>query len=114
MDVKRGDIFLITLEPVKGSEQGSTRPCLIIQNNISNKYSPTTIVAPTTTKIFTKEYPTNVEIKAKESGLDFNSTILLNQIRTVDKSRIVRKLGELDTLLMKKVNLAIKAALDLD
>ena len=62
MQIKRGDVILVNLDPVVGSEQGKTRPALIVQNDIGNEYSPTTIVAPITSKIFSKQFPTNVEI----------------------------------------------------
>lgn len=112
--IQRGDIVLVNLNPVIGSEQGKIRPALIIQNNIGNETSPTTIVAPITSKIFTKEFPTNVEISPKESKLEKDSTILLNQIRTIDKSRILRKLSYIDGNLMEKVNLAIRVSLGLE
>ena len=114
MEIKRGEIVLVNFEPVKGSEQGGVRPSLIIQNDIFNKYSPTTIVAPITSKLFKKEYPTNVIIKKEESSLSLNSTILLNQIKTIDKSRIMKKISFLDNFTMNKVDRAIKASLDLD
>ncbi len=114
MDVRRGDVFLVNLDPTVGSEQGKTRPCLVIQNDDGNKFSPTTIIAPTTTKIFEKEYPTNVEVVAEESGLNFDSTVLLNQIRAIDKSRLMRRLCHLSPAIMRKVDLAIKASLGLD
>ena len=114
MKIKRGEIFLANLEPVVGSEQGRIRPVLIIQNNDSNEFSPITIVAPITAKIYTKEFPTNVEILPSESKLKNKSTILLNQIRTIDKSRLIKKVGSLDREIMKKVNLSIKISLDLE
>lgn len=114
MEIKRGDILLINFEPVKGSEQGRIRPALVIQNDILNKFSPLTIVAPLTSKIYEKEYPTNVFIKKEDSKLNDNSTVLLNQIRAVDKRRIIRKLCTLDNFLMNKVNLAIKICLAID
>ena len=114
MEVRCGDIFLVTLDPAVGSEQGRTRPALIIQNDLGNKFSPTTIIAPITSKVFEKEFPINVYISSKDSGLDHDSTILLNQIRAVDKLRLVRKLSKLDNLIMKKVNLAAKLSLGLD
>ena len=112
--IRRGDIVLVNLEPIKGREQGGIRPCLIIQNNIHNQYSPVVIIAAITSKKFTKEFPTNVVISKQESKLDKNSTILLNQIRTLDKRRIVKKLSCLDNEIMKKVNLALKISLELD
>lgn len=114
MKILRGDIVLVNLDPVVGSEQGKIRPALVVQNNIGNEYSPTTIVVPITSKIFTKEFPTNVRILPQEAGLDKESTILFNQIRKIDKARILRKLKSLSSETMKKVNLAIKASLDLE
>lgn len=114
VDLKRGDIVLVNLDPIKGSEQGGIRPCLIIQNDYGNMYSPLTIIAPLTSKEFTKEYPTNVFVIKKDSNLDKDSTILLNQIKTIDKSRIIKKLTKLDNIFMEKVDLAIKISLGLD
>ena len=111
--IKRGEIFLVNLEPIKGSEQGMIRPCLIIQNDTSNEYSPTTIIAPITSKLYSKEFPTNVQISRNDSGLDRDSTVLLNQIRTIDKSRIIKKLGLLLSSIMEEVDLAIKVSLGL-
>lgn len=113
LTIKRGDIVLVDLEPVKGSEQGKIRPALIIQNDISNQFSPTTIIAPITSKIYTKEYPTNVYVSKEESKLDKDSTIMLNQIRTIDKTRIIKKISSLNNYLMKKVELSIKISLSL-
>lgn len=114
VEVKRGEIFLVNLEPVKGSEQGGIRPCLIIQNDNGNKYSPVTIVASITSRVFEKEFPTNIFISKKDSGLSKDSTILLNQIKTVDKKRIIKKVGLLDIYLMNRVDRAIKVSLGLD
>ena len=110
---KRGDIVLANLEPVVGAEQGRIRPVLVLQNNVANEYSPTTIIAPITSKIYTKEYPTNVFLLRRDSSLDRDSTILLNQIRTVDKSRIIKRISSLDISLMNKVELALKVSLAL-
>lgn len=112
IDVLRGDIVLVDLQVGIGSEQGGIRPAVIIQNDVSNKYSPTTIVAPVTSKVFTKEYPTNVEL-GEDSGLSTKSTVFLNQIRTIDKSRIVKILGRLRDIDLRKVNSAIKVSLGL-
>lgn len=113
MLIKRGDIILADLEPIRRSEQGRIRPVLVIQNNISNKYSPVIIIAAITSKIFEKEYPTNVFLSKIDSGLDKDSTVLLNQIRTIDKSRMIRKISSLNYDLMRKVDLAIKISLGL-
>ena len=114
MQIKRGDIFLANLEPAKGSEQGGIRPVLIIQNDISNKHSPVTIISAITSKIFEKEYPTNVFVSKEDSKLDKDSTVLLNQIRTIDSSRLMKKIGLLDNFTMNQVDMAIKISLALD
>ena len=111
--VYRGDIFLANLDPVIGSEQGGRRPVLIVQNNISNMYSPVTIAASITSKIFSKDFPTNVFISKKDSGLGRDSTILLNQIRVIDKRRIIKKISSLDKDIMDQVDLALKVSLGL-
>ena len=88
LTIKRGDIYYAELNPVIGSEQGGTRPVLIISNDIGNKHSPTVIIAPITSRVHTK---------AKDfDGLDKNSIILFEQIRTIDKQRLREYLGTLD------------------
>ena len=114
MIIERGDIILIDLEPVKGSEQGKVRPCVVLQNNIANKYSPTTIVAAITSSISDKKYPTEVKISSNESGLPKESTILLNQIRTISvKDRVIKKVGKLNNLKTEEINQALKVSLEL-
>src|SRR3989344_7098874 len=93
--LRRGDIILVDLDPVIGSEQGNIRPALVIQNDTGNEYSPTTIVAPVTSKDYSRQFPTNVEIDKNNSPLKEKSTILFNQIRVVDKSRIIKVYGKL-------------------
>jgi len=114
MKIQRGDIVLVNLDPVIGSEQGKIRPAVIIQNDIGNEYSPTTIVAPITSKIFRKDFPTNAKLTSKDSGLKKDSTVLLNQIRTIDKIRIIKRVRKLNQEIMVKVNLAIIVSLNLD
>ena len=114
MILKKGDIFLVNLKPTKGSEQGGIRPCLIIQNNQGNLYSPLTIIVPITSKNFEKQYPTNVFISKESSKLKKDSTILLNQIRTIDKRRLIKKIGSLDIFTMSKVNMALKISLGIE
>ena len=113
VEIKRGEIVLANLEPVKGSEQGGKRPCLIIQNDSGNEHSPLTIIAPITSKEFTKEFSTNVFITKEDSRLNRDSTILLNQIKTIDKSRIINKISSLNNFIMSKVDLALKISLGL-
>lgn len=111
--IKRGDLVLVDLEPIVGSEQGKVRPAVVIQNDIGNEYSPTTIIAPITSKVFSKEFSTNVELFKEDSRLEKDSTILLNQIRTIDKLRIIKKMGSLSNGVMNRVDLAIKISLGL-
>lgn len=114
MEIKRGDIVLVNLDPVIGSEQGRKRPSLVVQNDIGNEYSPTIIVAPITTKIFSKQFPTNVEIDTTNSPLKEKSTVLLNQIRTIDKSRVIKNFGRTSSKKMKEVDEAIMNSLGLN
>lgn len=100
-------MYYADLSPVVGSEQGGVRPVLIVQNDIGNKYSPTVIAAAITSQINKAKLPTHIEISAKEYGLQKDSVILLEQIRTIDKKRLREKIGHLDEELMEKVNDAI-------
>lgn len=95
MIVKRGDIFYADLSPVVGSEQGGVRPVIIIQNDIGNKYSPTVIIAAITSQINKAKLPTHVEISSEEYGLNKDSVVLLEQIRTLDKRRLKEKIGHM-------------------
>jgi mRNA interferase MazF len=113
MNIARGDILLINLDPTEGSEQGKTRPCVVVQNDIINKNSPTTIVIPFTSK-FEKIYPFDVVIGDGIGNLVKKSMLLPNQIRVISKTRIIRKFGSLDSNMMKKVDVAVKDVLDLD
>lgn len=113
MSIKRGDIYFADLNPVVGSEQGGQRPVLVIQNNIGNEYSPTIIVAAITSKIDKAKLPTHVEIEASKYGLDKNSVVLLEQIRTIDKRRLVAKLAHVERELLEKVDEALKISLGL-
>ena len=114
VSIKRGDILLVNLDPVKGSEQGMIRPVLVIQNDIGNDYSPTTIIAPITSKGVEEEFPIDIKIPHRDSGIEKESKVLLNQIRTVDKLRIIRKISTLSDYLMRKVDSAIKVSLGLE
>lgn len=115
MQIKRGDILLVNLEPTKGSEQGLKRPAVVIQNNTGNKYSPTTIVAPVTSSC-QQQYPTTVKLSSSsKTGLKKDSAVLLNQIRTVSvEHRVVKRLGEVPKKKMWRVDEAIKTSLALD
>ncbi|AOY74836.1 type II toxin-antitoxin system PemK/MazF family toxin [Clostridium formicaceticum] len=113
MVVKRGDIYYADLSPVIGSEQGGTRPVLVVQNDIGNRYSPTVIIAAITSQINKAKLPTHVEIAASEYGLTKDSVILLEQIRTIDKRRLEEKIGHLDDEMMIKVSEALLISLGL-
>ncbi len=113
MSIKRGDIFWVDLNPTKGAEQAGKRPVIIIQNNIGNEYSSTVIIAPLTTTRFVKEYATNVFCPKGVAGLKIDSTILLNQIRVLDKSRLEGRISHLPTSYINKVDQAIKNSLAL-
>lgn len=111
--VKRGDIYYADLSPVVGSEQGGVRPVLIVQNDMGNKYSPTIIVAAITSQINKAKLPTHVEISSEEYGLNKDSVILLEQIRTIDKRRLKDKIGHISTFLMESVDRAVSVSLGL-
>ncbi len=105
--IKRGDVYFADLSPVIGSEQGGTRPVLVIQNNLGNHFSPTIIVAAITAKMIKSELPTHVSIHADQTGIERDSVILLEQLRTIDKSRLKEKVCHLDQEIMEKVDMAI-------
>ena len=114
MIVKRGDIYYADLSPVIGSEQGGVRPVLIVQNDIGNKYSPTVIAAAITSQINKAKMPTHIEIGAANYGLNKDSVILLEQIRTIDKQRLREKIGRLSDDLMDGVDKAIGISFGLE
>ena len=111
--VKRGDIFYADLSPVVGSEQGGIRPVLIIQNDIGNKHSPTVICAAITSKMNKAKLPTRIEINKNKYGIEKNSVILSEQLRTIDKKRLCELVCRTDCELMNKVSTALKVSLDL-
>ena len=92
--IKRGDIYYADLSPVVGSEQGGLRPVLIIQNDVGNKYSPTVIAAAITSRMGKTKLPTHIDIPGINAGLTKDSVILLEQIRTIDKCRLVEYIGK--------------------
>ncbi|MGE5405211.1 MAG: type II toxin-antitoxin system PemK/MazF family toxin [Acidobacteriota bacterium] len=113
MLIKRGEIYFAQLNPVIGSEQGGIRPVLVVQNDIGNQYSPTTIVLAITSQINKAKLPTHVELNANKFGLDKDSVILGEQIRTIDKTRLKQRIAFLDEDLMVKVNEALDISLGL-
>ena len=110
---KRGDVFYADLSPVVGSEQGGMRPVLIIQNDVGNHYSPTVIVAAVTARITKPKMPTHVGISAKD-GVERDSVVLLEQIRTIDKQRLRDRVAHLNDEVMKRVDKAIQISLGIN
>ena len=112
--VRRGDIFYADLSPVVGSEQGGVRPVLIIQNDMGNKYSPTVICAAITSRMNKAKLPTHIALAAAKYALPKDSVVLLEQIRTIDKQRLLEKVCHLDDEILKKVDRALSISLELD
>ena len=110
---RRGDIYLANLNPFKGSEQGGTRPVLVLQNNDGNYYCPTLIVAPITTKLKKLNMPTHCYFE-KVRGLAEPSMVSLEQIKTIDKCRIEKYLGKMTREQMTKVEDAIRESLGME
>lgn len=112
MTPKRGEVYLVSFDPAQGAEIQKTRPALILQNDIGNRHSPVTIVAAITSNV-QRQGPTSVLVTAPEGGLTVDSVVLLNQIRTVDKCRLVKRLGVLRAAPMKQINQATMISLGL-
>ena len=114
LEIKRGDIWLVNLDPTIGHEIKKSRPAVIIQNNLGNKYSPITIIAPITSQNLEKIYPVEVLVlKNAATGLEKDSKVLLNQIRSIDKKRLVKRLGKVNQETIAEINDAIKISLGL-
>ncbi|MDK2808815.1 MAG: mRNA interferase MazF [Clostridiales bacterium] len=114
MIIRRGDIFYADLRPVIGSEQGGIRPILIIQNDMGNRHSPTVICAAITSKMNKAKLPTHVEITANRYAMVKDSVILLEQVRTIDKSRLKERICHLDQDIICKIDQALLVSLALD
>ena len=114
MVVRRGDIYYADLRPVVGSEQGGVRPVLIIQNDMGNRYSPTVICAAITSKMNKAKLPTHVALEAERYGIIKDSVVLLEQVRTIDKSRLREKVCHLDENILIKINTALEVSLALN
>ena len=112
-NVRRGDIFYADLSPVVGSEQGGTRPVLIVQNDTGNKHSPTVIAAAITSQTGKARLPTHINIVGSSVGLSKDSVILLEQVRTIDKRRLREHMGRLDDKYMAQVNDALAVSFGL-
>ena len=110
---RRGDVFLVSLDPTIGAEIKKTRPAVVIQNDPANRRSPITIVAAITSRFETSLYPTEVLVRPPEGGLTADSVVLLNQIRSVDTGRLVRRLGILGAERMREIDRALLLSLGL-
>jgi mRNA interferase MazF len=110
---RRGDVYLVRFDPTLGAEIQKTRPALIIQNDISNRHSAITIVAAITSQDDDRLYPTEILISAGEGGLHADSVALLNQIRSIDKQRLVRRLGRVAPATLNAIDRAISISLGL-
>lgn len=109
--MKRGDIYWADLDPVVGSEQGGIRPVLVIQNNRGNQYSPTVIVAAMTSRDKKPGLPIHVPVTAAESGLKYDSVVLTEQVRTLEKTRLTRAAGRLGPGVMRRIDRALALSL---
>ncbi len=109
--IARGDLFSASLDPVVGSEQGGVRPVLVIQNDVGNRHSPTVIVLAITGQVNKARLPTHVPVPAGANGLQKDSVILAEQIRTLDKRRLRERIGTLPPEIMEKVAEAVRISL---
>lgn len=112
-EVRRGEVYLVSFDPTVGSEIKKTRPAVIVQNDVANQYSPVTIVAAITSSIERYPHPTDVFVPKNEGGLEDDSLVLLNQVRTIDRRRLLKRLGVLSPKRMKTINTALSISVGL-
>ncbi len=110
---KRGQVYLVSFDPTVGSEIRKTRPALVLQNDIANRHSPITIVAAITSRVDEKLYPTEVLIPKGEGGLTADSVVLLNQIRSIDKRTLLKRLGTVTVETMRRAENSLQVSLGL-
>lgn len=113
MPVRRGDIFFANLNPAMGSEQGGVRPVVVLQNDVGNRASPTTIVAPLTSRAKRARLPTHVRLGPEHTGLPQPSIVLLEQVRTIDRLRLGERVGRLDPRSLAEIDAALRISLGL-
>ncbi len=111
--IRRGDVYYADLRPVVGSEQGGIRPVLIVQNDIGNRHSPTVICAAITSRMNKAKLPTHVELDSRKYNMVKDSVILLEQLRTIDKTRLKDKVCHLDGEILMRVDKALEISLEL-
>lgn len=109
--VRRGEIYIVSFDPVRGFEQGGIRPALVIQNDEGNEYASTTIVAAMTSRH--REYPVRILVRPKESGLREESSVMLDQLRTISQARLGQRVGRLNLEKMVEVDRALRYSLGL-
>lgn len=109
-EIKRGNVYLADLNPVVGSEEGGKRPVIVIQNDIGNRYSPTIIVVAISSRVYKKDLPVHVALKNK--CLPKKSIALLEQVRTIDKSRLKEYIGRLSKREMREIEKALYISFD--
>lgn len=110
---RRGEVYLVSFDPTVGAEIRKTRPALVLQNDIANRFSPITIVAAISSQFDTPPYPTEVVIAAPEGGLSVDSVVLLNQLRSIDRQRLVRRLGRVSAETLQQIDRALMVSLGL-
>jgi len=111
---KRGEVYLVSFDPTVGAEIRKTRPALILQNDVGNRWSPITIVAAISSHAEGSLYPTEVLLHPSEGGLGKDSVVLLNQIRSIDKRRLVKRLGAVQSNTMGRVDRALRISLGME
>jgi mRNA interferase MazF len=114
MDIKRGEIFLATLDPIIGHEFSKTRPVIVVSNDVGNQHSGTVTIIPVTSMNIAKIYPFEIYLPKESSKLKKDSKGKADQIRTLDKARLIKQIGRLNSELMNEMERAIKIHLNLD
>ena len=113
MRIRRGVIYLASLDPTVGREISKTRPVVVVSNDVGNEYAPTVTVVPVTTGNLDRIYPFEVKLSKGEGNLAVNSKAKADQIQTIDKSRLVKLIGDLTPRVMVEIEQAIRHHLDL-
>ena len=113
-EIRRGDIFYADLTPSVGSEQGGVRPVVIIQNDVGNQHSPTVIAAAITSRVEKRKLPTHIKLYGGQKGLHRDSVILLEQVRTLDRTRLREYIGRFNAATMQYVDHALAVSFGLE
>jgi mRNA interferase MazF len=109
----RGDVFMANLEPAEGSEQGGTRPVVVVSRDALNRFSPVVVICSITDAANKKIYPSHVRVAAGVGGLTLDSIVICEQVRAISKTRLKRPLGKFDKRVLTSIEAALKIALDL-